>query len=400
VVRAQDDLIANMRVAPATDPKLVAQQAAAVAAAWSPPGAPSSWRLTAAQFEVLRDDQELLAIAATIPPDQLPCLLFEAAATFLVLEREPTPLREWFPTVGEPQATLDPQFAMEYRAFCLDHRESLLQLCASHRYQMNEVARCADVIPALPETLEEESESVLVDIGTGAGLALHLDRYRYVFRGPAGRVKTVGDAESKVLIETEVRGSMMPPIRPAPPQFVDRIGIDIEPLDISVPAVRAWLAACVPQEIGAVTRFHSAAEVAAADPVRTVRGDADEVLADVLAAIPAGPTICLLDTYVHVFFGPEQLQRFRATIEAVGAQRDVDWISVDPLIPMGPDADRSVLGIPVPSPLLERNRSEGVFGVIGRLSYRDGRPSASLLGAAHPGGAWLEWFPPTARIDH
>ena len=385
-----------MRFAPATDPKLVAQQAAAVAAAWSPPGAPPSWRLTAAQFEVLRDDQELLAIAATIPPERLPCLLFEAAATFLVLEREPTPLREWFPTVGEPQARLDPQFAKAYRAFCLDHRESLLELCASHRYQMNEVGRCADVVPAVPETIEEESESVLVDIGTGAGLALHLDRYRYVFRGPAGRVTTVGDAESKVLIETDVRGSMMPPIRTALPRFADRIGIDIEPLDISVPAVRAWLAACTPQEIGAVTRFHSAAEVAAAHSVRTVRGNADEVLADVLAAIPAGPRICLLDTYVHVFFGSEQLQRFHAAIDAVGAQRDLDWISVDPLIPMGPDADRSVLGIPVPGPLVARNRNEGVFGVIGRLSYRDGRPSASLLGTAHPGAAWLEWFPPNS----
>src|SRR5262249_34533804 len=154
-------------------------------------------------------------------------------------------------------------------------------------------------------TIGQGGEIFLVDIGTGAGLALHLDRYRYVFRGPAGRVTTVGDAESRVLIETDVRGSMMPPIGTALPGFVDRIGIDAEPLDISVPAVRAWLAACVPQEIGAVTRFHCAAEIAAAHPVRTVRGDADEVLAGVLAAIPAGPRICLLDTYVHVFFDSE-----------------------------------------------------------------------------------------------
>jgi hypothetical protein len=34
-----------------------------VAAAWSAPGAPSSWQLTAAQFETLRHDDELPATA-------------------------------------------------------------------------------------------------------------------------------------------------------------------------------------------------------------------------------------------------------------------------------------------------------------------------------------------------
>ena len=64
-----------------------------IAAAWSPVAAPASWELTAAQFRALRDDDELLAIAATIPPEKLPPLLFAAAATFLVLEIAPRPLR-------------------------------------------------------------------------------------------------------------------------------------------------------------------------------------------------------------------------------------------------------------------------------------------------------------------
>ena len=167
-----------------TGPAVVAQQAGAIAAAWSPPGSPASWRLTAAQFEALRDDPELLAIAATITPDRLPPLLFSAAATALVLELAPSPLRESFPRPGTPQPPLSPSFREEYRAFCLDHRDEVMELCASHRYQMNEVGRCADLIPALAPTIAEGREIVLVDIGTGAGLALQLDRYRYVYRGP------------------------------------------------------------------------------------------------------------------------------------------------------------------------------------------------------------------------
>jgi hypothetical protein len=375
-----------------TDSEVVAQQADMVATAWSPPGAPPSWALTAAQFATLRDDRELLAIAATVPPERLPPLLFEAAATFLVLELEPRPLRDWFPSVGRPQAPLERRFAAEYRAFCLEHRDALLELCASHRYQMNEVGRCADVLPGLAQTIAEGREIVLVDIGTGAGLALHLDRYGYLFRGPGERVTTVGDPGDGVILETEVRGPLMPPIPAALPEVADRIGVDIEPLDIRDPAVRAWLAACVPQEIGAVTRFHQAAEVAIAHPARTVRGDAAAVLSDLLAGIPSGPTVCLLDSYVHVFFAPEALEQFRGVVDVAGAERDLDWISVDPLVPMGPSAGRSVLGIPVPSALIERNRREGVFGLIGRLAYREGRKSGSLLGIAHPGAAWLEWL--------
>jgi hypothetical protein len=123
-----------------------------------------------------------------------------------------------------------------------------------------------------------------------------------------------------------------------------------------------------------------------------VQGDAADVLPDILDAIPAGPLICLIDTYVHVFFTWEELARFRALLEQVGASRDLDWITIDPLVPVGGAADRSVLGIPLPSALIERNRREGLFGLIGRLQYRRGERSESLLGIAHPGAAWLEWI--------
>jgi hypothetical protein len=376
----------------ATPPEVVSQQAAAIAAAWSPPGAPPSWRLTAAQFEMLRDDRDLQQLAATIPPDRLPPLLFEAAATFLVLELEPTPLRDTFPTVGQDQPPLDRRFHQEYRDFCLDHRDRLLELCTRHRYQMNEVGRCADLLPALAPLATDAREIALVDIGTGAGLALHLDRYRYVFKGPGDTVRAVGDRNSQVVLQTELRGDHQPAIPSQIPQIASRVGIDIEPLEIAQPAVRAWLGACIPQEIGAVTRFHHAAELAITHPAWTVRGDASEVLERVVATLPDDQLLCLIDSYVHVFFESEDLERFRRLVDELGAERDLDWISVDPLVPLGGSADHSVLGLPVDRELIERNQREGLFGVVGRLQYRGGKRSGEILGIAHPGAAWLEWL--------
>jgi hypothetical protein len=371
--------------------RVIADQAAMVASAWSPPGAPPSWELTAAQFAALRDDPELQAVAATIPIDRLPPLLFTAAVNGLILELEPHPLRDWFPRLGAPQPPLEPAFAAAYREFCLDQRARLEQLCAEHRYQMNEVGRCADLLPALAQARRPVA---LVDVGTGAGLALHLDRYRYVFRGPEDDLAELGDPASPVVLETEVRGSAGIALPRVLPTIADRVGIDIEPLDVADPAVAGWLAACVPQEIGAVTRFHRAVEVALAHPARTVRGDASTVLPEVLATLPDDLLICLVDSYVHVFFAAEQLARFCNLVERMGSSRDLDWVSLDPLVPMGAAADKSVVGVPVPPALIERNRRQGVFGILGRLSYRQGRRSGELLALAHPGAAWLEWLGP------
>ncbi len=58
-----------------------------------------------------------------------------------------------------------------------------------HRYQMNEVGRCPDVLPALALVAKDDPRPLaLVDLGTGAGLGLHLDRYRYTYRLPDGDI--------------------------------------------------------------------------------------------------------------------------------------------------------------------------------------------------------------------
>src|SRR4051794_7758476 len=332
-------------------------------------------------------------MAATIPQDRLPPLLFQAAVTFLVLQLQPQPLRDAFPRAGQEQPPLPAAFAGDYRSFCLDERDRLLELCARHRYQMNEVGRSAGVVAALGPAVADGREVVLVDVGTGAGLGLHLDRYRYRFTGPGGAVTTVGDASASVPIETAVRRGTP---APALPRVVDRVGIDVEPLDLRDRDVRDWLAACVPQEAAAVTRFERAVEVALAHPARTVRGDACAVLPDVLATIPAGPLVCVVDTYVNVFLGPNDLRRFQAVLDEAGTTRDLEWISIDPLVPLGGAADSSVMGLPVPPELVERTHREGVLGIVGRRSYRGGRSSGDLLGVAHPGAAWLEWLAGTS----
>jgi len=261
-------------------------------------------------------------------------------------------------------------------------------LADRHRYQMNEVGRCVDVLPVLSRIAAAEQRPLaLVDLGTGAGLGLHLDRYHYAYRTPDGEW-AVGDPDAPVQLSCVVRAGE-PPVPPSVPVLADRVGIDVEPLDLADPATLGWLTACVPPEAGAVTRFAAASALARAHPARAVRGSLLDALPAVFAELPRDALVCLVDTYVHVFLPPADLARFDDLL--VGLGRDVDWVSVDPLVPLGPDARQTVQGLDVPAAWVAENRAGGVFGVIGHVRVRDGVRSGEVLGRAHPSAAWLEW---------
>jgi hypothetical protein len=277
-------------------------------------------------------------------------------------------------------------------AFAREHAGELAQLCAEHRYQMNEVARSADVLAVLgrlqPDRLDPDRPLALVDLGTGAGLGLHLDRYRYDLGG-----RTLGDGDAALTIAPQLRG------RPAPlparmPTITTRLGVDAEPLDLDDRRVRDWLAACIPPETSAVDRFAAASAVAREHPATTVRADLVDGLLDLCADVPDDALLVLVDTYVHVFLPPPDLARFAELLLGLG--RDVDWVSVDPLVPLGPDARHTVQGLDVPDSWVAENRAGGVFGVIGHVRVRDGVRTGAVLGRAHPSAAWLEWVTSSA----
>ncbi len=368
----------------------VAAQARAIADAWSPPDAPESWWLTAATFAAIAEHDGLLDLAEAIPEDRLPPLLLAAALGLMVAQEPAEPIARHYPVPGGHQPPPDPGFGAELAAFAADRRGRLATLCATHRYQMNEVGRSADVLPALAAAAGGRPIA-LVDLGTGAGLGLHPDRYHYTYRTAGGAVSTVGDPAAAVRLECRVRTGT-PPLPPAPPVLAERVGIDIEPLDVADPAVAAWLAACVPPEAGAVTRFAAASALARAEPARTVRGSLLDALPGVVAGLPRDLPACLVDTYVHVFLPDDDLARFDALLADLSADRDLDWVSVDPLVPLGPQAHRTVQDLPVPPAWIADNRDGGVFGVIGHVRYRGGRRSGRVLGRAHPGAAWLDWL--------
>jgi hypothetical protein len=225
----------------------------------------------------------------------------------------------------------------------------------------------------------------LVDLGTGAGLGLHLDRYRYQAGG-----WLAGPADAAVTLRCEVRGA-----RPVPagavPVIAARTGIELHPVDLADPAEFSWLQACAPPESGALTRLTAAAAVARAHPARIVAGDVVAELPGVLAALPADLPVLVVDAYLAVFLPAAQRRALTGILATAGQTRPVTWLSLDPLVPLGPAGRDSVQDLDLPAGLVAEYQQRGVFAVLGARTF-GAAPDDRLLARAHPSGQWMEWL--------
>jgi hypothetical protein len=155
-----------------------------------------------------------------------------------------------------------------------------------------------------------------------------------------------------------------------------RVGCDLNPLDPRDPDDRAWLAACVwadhPQR---AARLATALEAATAhEPPQVRRGDARDVLPELLAAVPAHLTACVFHSAVVAHFPEAARAEFAALVPALSRDRPVMWVCAEPDATPGEPRLRLTI-------------------------CRDGAVQQRRpLGNYHPHGEWLEWTDDAA--DH
>ena len=368
-------------------PDEVRAQALEVAAGWSPDDAPPAWRLTAGLFRVIAGHDELLSRLAELPSDRLPALLASAAISFLVRRDRPQPLAAYFPEPRTPQPPFDAGFGAAAGLFIGERLEDILAECGRHRYQMNEAARCAQIALGVTAATAADGPVALADLGTGAGLGLQLDRYRYL----VGDAAPAGQAEAALTLRCQVRGPARPPAISLPP-IASRAGIDVAPADVRDAAARSWLLACAPPDASALTRLAAAIEVARQHQEEVVAGDVIEELPAVLGRLAREHPVVVTDAYLAVFLPAERRADLIAILEQAGRTRPVTWLSLDPLVPLGPAGRDSVQDLAIPGSLISDYRRDGVFAVLGARTFDRGDGRRRLLARAHPSGRWVEWL--------
>jgi hypothetical protein len=138
------------------------------------------------------------------------------------------------------------------------------------------------------------------------------------------------------------------------PKVVSRVGIDLDPVDVTVADEARWLRACLsPDQRERVKKLEAEMALAATVPPLLLQGDAVEVLPDAFARVPADVLPVVTTTWALSQFSFESRLRFQHRLEEAAADRPVTWVSVEgvgvaPTIPtLGdrPASGHSIIGL-------------------------------------------------------
>jgi hypothetical protein len=107
--------------------------------------------------------------------------------------------------------------------------------------------------------------------------------------------------------------------------------------------------------------------------------------------------VTVVDAYLAVFLPPEQRAKLTGIMAEAGRKRAVTWLSLDPLVPLGPSGRDSVQNVDLPASLVRDYQRHGVFAVLGSRTFRGSTERRRLLARAHPSGQWVEWLDHESR---
>ncbi len=320
----------------------------------------------------IAETPSIIALLQAAPDEQqLPVLLL-AAVHSLVLAEPDLELAQWYPTVTADAFDSDPFPAFE--RLCSQRGQQIREIVALRFTQTNEVGRCALLLPALGMLDAEVGALSLIDVGTSAGLNLHVDRYEYRY-SPGG---TVGRA-SRVVLICGTRGAV--PVPDRLPAIAGRIGIDQHPIDLSDPDEARWLMACVwPDQADRFQRIEAAIEIAREHPPEIRRTNAIAGLRPAVSSAGEHGHPVIMNSWVLNYLSDAQRVDYLGELDAIGSRRDLSWVFAEspalcPGIPFAREFD---------------NDSEHLTALT-LTRWRNGVRTVEHLGVSHPHGYWLHW---------
>jgi hypothetical protein len=205
----------------------------------------------------------------------------------------------------------------------------------------------------------------LIEIGPSAGLNLIWDRYGVRYRRGEDIFATdVPDA--KLTIDVELKGEKIPP-HGAAPIVASRVGLELNPVDLTHADDRDWLRALIfPDRVERFARLEAALEIYRDARPEIRVGNALVLLPDALARVPAGETVCVYHTFVTYQFSQAMKAALGDLLTVAGLRRPVWRIGLE-----------------------GRGNNENPLTL---RRYHDGAKEERVLAKAHPHGAWLEWL--------
>ncbi len=333
---------------------------------WSKEAAVAGSPLYARLATAIGGDAGLRALAARAKAGQPHPNMLLGAVHFLLLRGAEHPLVRFYPTRGGTTRVDDEDPFPAFADFVAGHRDALAALIESRVTNTNEVGRAAILHPGFRAVAAEAGGPLnLVEIGPSAGLNMIWPRYgvRYS-RGGETAASIAPDAP--LVIDAELRGENLPPTGPAP-QIAARIGLELNPNDLTDPDNRDWLRALVwPEHLDRLKRLEAAMALLAETPPDIRAGDALAALLPTIRTIPESQPVCVYHTIAVYQFSRAMRQTLDDLMTVAGLRRPLWRLGFE----MEPDM---------------RYR-------LSLSRYHDGTIERRALAEAHSHGAWLDWL--------
>lgn len=342
----------------------------------------------------IADHRELLDIVMLAPPTRRIPNLVLAAVHAVLAEHPDAPLAAYYATLGGERPA-DDALPEAFVSFVAAHRPAIEELVRTRDTQTNEVLRLPQLRPAFGWVAAQGGRPLaLIEIGTSAGLLLHPDAYRYEYVFDDGGTLTTGDPDAP-LLRCPVPDTTADSLAPHVSQdlaIATRTGVDRNPLDPTDPAARAWLRALIwADEVDRLARLDLALGVTTRrsqgnDRPRLLAGDALDLLAEAVAAVPEDRLPCVFVSNVLAHFDQASRLRFAELVLSLAARRDLALVMKEDW--------RAGLGLFVePSPASEPDPDAEPYETLGVVLSVEGELRAVDLGSAGYHGAWLRWAP-------
>jgi hypothetical protein len=254
---------------------------------------------------------------------------------------------------------------------------SVVAIAVHRPMRANETGHCAVLYPAITEAARRVGANAvgLIDVGCSAGLNLNVDRVGITY----GNGSSLGDPSSPVQLSSSVVGGRPIPAR-AMPEVVARVGVDLDPVDVTDADDARWLRACLwPDQPERAARLEAEMALAAADPPLLLRGDAVEVLPGALARVPADALPVVTTTWALSRFPLESRLRFLHRLGDAAAGRAVAWVSAEGV------------GVAPAIPTLGDRRASG-HSIIGLAVFDRSALRAEAVGRCWSRGRLLAWL--------
>jgi hypothetical protein len=262
----------------------------------------------------------------------------------------------------------------------LQMTDSVVAIAVRRRARTNQTGHCAVLYPAIAEAARRVGANAvgLVDVGCSAGFNLNVDRVGITYSNG----QTLGDPSSGVQLSCSIVGGRPIPTR-AMPKVVARVGVDLDPVDVTDPDDARWLRACLwpdqPDQPERAARLEAEMALAATAPPLLLQGDPVEVLPDALARVPPDALPVVTTTWALSHFPLQSRLRLLYRLDEAAAGRAVAWVSAEGV------------GVAPTIPTLGDRRASG-HSIIGLAVFDRSALHAQAIGRCWSRGRLLAWL--------